>query len=164
MRNKRAIPDRSPGTYALILSASDADTIAVGKLGPLLIRKGYYLYVGSAFGPGGIRARLGHHLRPATAPHWHIDYLRIALAPAAVWVSNDHRRREHQWAAVLASMAGSAVPLRGFGASDCNCNSHLFFFKTIVRLNTFRQRVRHEIPDHATIYPMDLSSVPYSRT
>ena len=45
------------GTYAVIYRC-DADLeIVVGKLGHVALTKGYYVYVGSAFGPGGLRAR-----------------------------------------------------------------------------------------------------------
>jgi len=37
---------------------------------------GYYIYIGSAFGPGGVRARMLRHLRADKPKHWHIDYLR----------------------------------------------------------------------------------------
>jgi Uri superfamily endonuclease len=47
-----------PGTYALIMKADDPFELAVGKLGLLKGRADYYVYCGSAFGPGGIRARM----------------------------------------------------------------------------------------------------------
>ena len=55
--------DKRPGTYALILRASTAQTIQIGRLGDLVMQPGYYIYVGSAFGPGGLAARVGRHLR-----------------------------------------------------------------------------------------------------
>ncbi|HYA22015.1 MAG TPA: DUF123 domain-containing protein [Thermoproteota archaeon] len=36
---------------------------------------GLYLYVGSARGPGGLRARVARHLRRDKVRKWHIDYL-----------------------------------------------------------------------------------------
>ena len=64
------------GTYALILRSSSQQTITVGKLGKIKMRKGYYIYVGSAFGPGGVRARVKRHCHIRKPPHWHIDYIR----------------------------------------------------------------------------------------
>ena len=56
------IPDNK-GTYCLLLH-SDADkSIKVGALGKLNIQKGYYVYIGSAFGPGGLKARIGRHIK-----------------------------------------------------------------------------------------------------
>lgn len=48
------------GTYILILSSPARSTIDVGRLGRMTLAHGYYLYVGSAFGPGGLRARIAH--------------------------------------------------------------------------------------------------------
>ena len=50
------------GTYALVLSARAGGIIRIGRLGELRLQSGIYVYVGSALGPGGVRARLMHHL------------------------------------------------------------------------------------------------------
>jgi Uri superfamily endonuclease len=56
-------PNSSAGTYALVLAAQKQRTISVGKLGILDVRPGFYVYVGSALGPGGLAARIGRHAR-----------------------------------------------------------------------------------------------------
>ena len=50
-----------PGSYALILQADRRRTVRIGRLGQLAVEPGCYVYVGSALGPGGVRARVGHH-------------------------------------------------------------------------------------------------------
>ena len=40
------------------------------------IRKGYYVYVGSAMGSGGVAARLKHHSKISKKLHWHLEYLQ----------------------------------------------------------------------------------------
>ena len=50
-----------PGTYALILSCSTDFGIQIGRLGTMRLQPGYYVYLGSALGPGGLRARIAHH-------------------------------------------------------------------------------------------------------
>ena len=50
-----------PGTYALILSCASNARIQVGRLGTMQLQCGYYVYLGSALGPGGLRARIAHH-------------------------------------------------------------------------------------------------------
>ena len=65
-----------PGTYALFLTLSVPAELTIGKLGAFAFPAGWYVYTGSARGPGGLQARLRHHLRPASRPHWHIDHLR----------------------------------------------------------------------------------------
>jgi len=65
-----------PGTYALILHLSKKlERIEIGKLGRFAFDAGFYVYVGSAFGPGGLKARLQRHLRTDKPLHWHIDLL-----------------------------------------------------------------------------------------
>ena len=49
------------------------------RFGKLTLAAGQYAYVGSAHGPGGLRARVGRHLRAEKPLHWHIDYLTAAL-------------------------------------------------------------------------------------
>jgi len=118
----------SPGTYALLLSSATDSSIRVGRLGDLRLQPGYYVYVGSALGLGGVRGRLAHHMRPAERPHWHIDYLRKKTTLEAVWFCYHRKPLEHAWAKRFAAMPGASVPLAGFGSSDCDCESHLFFF------------------------------------
>jgi Uri superfamily endonuclease len=117
-----------PGTYALLISSATDQLIRIGRLGNLRLQRGFYVYVGSALGPGGVRGRLGHHMRPAERPHWHIDYLRKKTTLEAVWFCYNRKPREHTWVKRFAAMPGASVPLAGFGSSDCDCESHLFFF------------------------------------
>lgn len=122
-----ALP-RLPGTYILVLRVDSPCTVVVGRLGTAALAPGWILYVGSAFGPGGLAARVGHHLRPASKPHWHIDYVRAALDLCEIWVCASPERLEHRFAAALHSAPGSSVPLPRCGASDCRCAAHLFHF------------------------------------
>lgn len=117
------------GTYALALSCSSNAVLEVGRLGRLQLQPGYYLYIGSAFGPGGVQARVRHHLKSVSRPHWHIDYLRRHIEIDEVWCSYDPVSHEHEWADIVRSARDVQIPLVGFGSSDCRCKSHLFFFK-----------------------------------
>ena len=78
------IPAR-PGSYALWLRIANESGIQIGRLGWGVFPAGDYLYFGSAHGPGGLRARTSHHLRPVERPHWHLDWLRGLAAPLGVW-------------------------------------------------------------------------------
>jgi len=118
----------APGTYALALRCGSRRSVRIGRLGVLQLRPGWYVYVGSAFGPGGLRARIGHHLRVARRPHWHVDYLRRRTRLVAVWYVCG-ARCEHEWAQRLGAVPGAAMPLAGFGSSDCHCPAHLFQFQ-----------------------------------
>ena len=117
-----------PGTYALILFCASNTRIQIGRLGKMQLQTGYYVYLGSALGPGGLRARIAHHQELTSRPHWHIDYLRAHTRLHSVWLNYDGRRHEHEWACEIYKMEDALVPLPGFGASDCSCRSHLYFF------------------------------------
>ena len=140
-----------PGTYALIMAATETRCLRIGRLGSLALRPGWYVYVGSAFGPGGIGARLAHHRKLATRPHWHVDHLRPDAALRRVWYTHDPSRREHQWASVLIQLPGSEVPLPGFGASDCRCPSHLVRLSRMPSLRAFRREIRTLFPEHTPV-------------
>ncbi|MGO8792996.1 MAG: GIY-YIG nuclease family protein [Terriglobia bacterium] len=133
--------NHQPGTYALVLAASKAAPVPVGKLGSLQVQPGFYVYVGSAQGPGGLPARLAHHLGPSAHPHWHIDYLEARVTPEEVWYCYDRTSWEHPWAHCLGLQRNASVPMAGFGSSDCLCGSHLFFFRTRPSRSDFARRL-----------------------
>jgi Uri superfamily endonuclease len=116
-----------PGTYALVMRCTTPRSITVGRLGELALRPGYYIYVGSALGPGGLAGRLHRHLSPSHVLHWHVDYLGQAMSVDEVWYIADPIRREHEWASILQGTPGMSVPMARFGASDCSCPAHLFY-------------------------------------
>lgn len=115
-----------PGTYALIFRLSGAADLPIGRLGTFAFTPGWYAYVGSAHGPGGLRARLSRHLRAGKKCHWHIDWLTAHMPPTAIWLFASRERLECRWAQTLAALEGTEEPVWGFGASDCPCPTHLF--------------------------------------
>lgn len=136
------------GTYVLVLHCPKKQIVSVGRLGSLGLLPGYYLYVGSAFGSGGLRARCGHHLKISTRPRWHIDYLRAVCDMQAIWFSCDPQHREHEWADSVAEMRGLSAPFARFGASDCDCNTHLFFTQKLPSFAAFKRHVYSRYPGH----------------
>ena len=131
-----------PGTYALVLSTRANGIVGIGRLGKLRLQPGFFVYVGSALGRGGVRARLAHHLKASSRPHWHIDYLRRHVALEEVWYCHDAASWEHQWAQSLGTQPGTSIPLAGFGSSDCRCDSHLYFFPNRPSRNAFSRSLR----------------------
>jgi endonuclease-3 len=101
-------------------------TIEIGALGTHQLPAGWYAYTGSALGPGGF-SRVDRHYELAAGErstrHWHIDYL---LGHEAAAIRGDVRTPE---ADIECSVATSlpASPVDGFGASDCDCSSHLAY-------------------------------------
>lgn len=115
------------GDYALLLRMIERLKIQPGRLGEVEIPSGWALYFGSARGPGGLKARLARHLKPANQKraHWHIDYLTAAAPIEEIWWRNQKSRRECRWAKIAAKIG---QPVHAFGASDCCCDSHLVSF------------------------------------
>jgi Uri superfamily endonuclease len=145
-----------PGTYALVCASESKQVIEVGCLGRFEMRRGWYLYVGSAFGPGGILGRVEHHRRIASHPHWHIDYLRLHARLDAVWFTYDRSPREHLWAAVASESMNGSIHRGGFGSSDCQCGSHLFFFRVRPRLRSFTAFAHAAARTHGALHEFRL--------
>jgi len=84
------------GTYVLIAFVAQMKRLEIGRLGAYDIVPGYYAYVGSAFGAGGLRARISHHLESTASPHWLIDYLLAVAEPVQVWSLSLDRRHSRR--------------------------------------------------------------------
>ena len=107
------------GAYALLLRLGEPLDLRGALLMP-----GDYVYAGSAYGPGGIRARVARHARSDKASHWHIDRLTPAAALAGVLALPGGR--ECDVIARIEREPRSNVPIAGFGSSDCRvCAAHL---------------------------------------
>jgi Uri superfamily endonuclease len=109
-----------------MLRCRRAGAVVVGSLGSMSLEPAVYLYVGSAFGPGGLAARLARHASRRKVERWHIDYLRPRTSLVCVWFSPSHL--EHDWAARALALPTAWIPLPRFGASDCSCPGHLIRF------------------------------------
>ncbi len=129
------------GTYVLHLELRSEKRLTVGKLGPIWFGSGRYAYVGRAFGPGGLAARLAHHLRVSASPHWHIDWLRPHAVVQEIWYARTAPSDEHEWALALAQIRGATRPARGFGSSDCACRAHLIHFTRAPSKVTLRRQL-----------------------
>lgn len=131
--------NETAGTYVLILQLRSPCNITIGKLGAFNFIDGYYLYIGSAFGPGGLKARIRRHLKPEKKSHWHIDYLSTAGAVIDTWISGLAEKNECHWARTIESVKGLSTPVPGFGSSDCACCSHLFYRPKKPTFESFRR-------------------------
>lgn len=125
------------GTYTLVLELAAPATVEVGALGAREFDAGSYAYTGSAFGPGGF-ARVDRHRELCAgerdARHWHVDYL---LGHPDVTVEAVVRTAEADIECpVSRALAGDVdgehsatgrERIPDFGASDCDCASHLVY-------------------------------------
>jgi|TARA_B100001079_G_C16409017_1_gene515255 Uri superfamily endonuclease len=132
-------PD-SKGTYALLLSNRNPQKITIGKRGTTLFPPGCLIYIGSAFGPGGLKGRISHHLRIQKHPHWHLDYLRQSIPLSQIWYSENKLVLEHHWASIMSHWDGISIPMKKFGASDCKCSTHLFHLNQPLEFNEFQKK------------------------
>ncbi len=115
------------GVYVLILRLEDSRDIRVGKIGKLHFRRGYYAYVGSAQGSGGEKRVIRHFniAQGKNAPRkWHIDY----LLPHSDVICAVFSPTDEDLECIVAKILGEySEGLKGFGCTDCQCESHLFF-------------------------------------
>jgi Uri superfamily endonuclease len=117
-----------PGTYALLIRVPQAQRMRAGSLGWFHFSAGWYIYSGSALGPGGLAARLGRHARAHKTPYWHIDYLLRKGHLAGAWLAAGRQRRECVLARRLIRSPKAQIVAPHFGASDCHCLTHLVYF------------------------------------
>jgi Uri superfamily endonuclease len=78
--------------------------------------------VGSAL--RGLQARVARHLRREKKIRWHIDcLLERGAVMAVLWIHSEERLE-----CVIAQglRDRGLASIKGFGASDCRCPSHLF--------------------------------------
>ncbi|WP_417687192.1 GIY-YIG nuclease family protein [Roseibium sp.] len=103
------------------------------RLGNPPLDPGFYLYCGSARGPGGLKARVGRHLRRNKQCRWHVDHITSQCTAIAAMLTDefsecDLRRR-------VEDRLSTTMPIEGFGASDCDtCQSHLVMLQCQSRI------------------------------
>ena len=107
-------------TYQLRIRVAQPLRLAIGRLGEFDFPAGNYVYTGSA--RRHFEARIARHLRAEKTLRWHIDYLLAAAGVAVTEVVRSQAEECH-----LNQATAGAMPVPGFGASDCKhgCGSHL---------------------------------------
>lgn len=111
------------GAYVMGFRLDASRTVEVGALGTIRFSAGYYLYVGSA--TRGLDARMRRHQRRRKRFRWHVDWLRAAADAVKAWPIRATERIECGLARSLAERAAAGPA--GFGSSDCDCRTHLFY-------------------------------------
>jgi Uri superfamily endonuclease len=117
------------GTYTILVRCKGASFSTFGKLGRARLRKGHYLYTGSALGSGAVslEGRLERHMRRQKRLRWHVDYLtsrRDCNVTGAVYVVSNSRLECRVNSSISKELDVRPVLLK-IGASDCKCNGHL---------------------------------------
>jgi Uri superfamily endonuclease len=110
------------GVYALFIHVPFALKIPIGALGVLDFSPGYYCYIGSAL--GGLKQRVGRHLRESKTARWHIDYLLSRSRVVDVVAAATAEAKE---CPIARRMSERFAVIERFGSSDCGCAGHLFY-------------------------------------
>jgi Uri superfamily endonuclease len=127
-RGKAKDPEQAgcagPGAYVLVIELTAPFALDHASLPRARLLPGRYAYCGSAYGPGGLKARIARHLRRDKPIRWHVDHL--TKAGRIVDVQAVPGGRECDLLRLLLAQHGTSVPVPGFGSSDCRrCPAHL---------------------------------------
>jgi sugar fermentation stimulation protein A len=133
------------GTYTIIVECRSDRHVRFGMLGRAKVRKGYYLYTGSALGLGAtsLERRLERHGSRSKKRRWHIDYLTTncdCKVKGAVYLISG-RRLECKVARLISKELNLTPILPRIGASDCNCEGHLLGPELRLNYTTLLTRV-----------------------
>lgn len=111
------------GCYCLIIEFNHDQMLKIGSRLNVDFKKGYYVYIGSAM--NNIESRLKRHLSDEKKFHWHIDYL-LKHSEITEIIYNLDKKVECDLSKELSKNSKS---IKDFGCSDCECESHLYYFK-----------------------------------
>jgi len=103
------------GGYILVMELGKGQEIRVGSLGRGYFPRGFYVYCGSV---PGRRPGKGKKTR------WHIDYLVEKAEIQEVIICETEEKLE---CLLSPALSRELTYIPGFGSSDCDCRSHLFF-------------------------------------
>lgn len=117
------------GTYVLLIELPKSTDIQVGRLGKIKFQAGFYAYVGSAL--SGLESRIGRHLRKEKKLYWHIDHLLLHGRIRNIFYAEGSEKKECDTAKGLTARFAT---IKGFGSSDCDCESHLFYSEDYGRI------------------------------
>ncbi|MBN2157238.1 MAG: GIY-YIG nuclease family protein [Candidatus Lokiarchaeota archaeon] len=125
------------GCYLLLIKNYHERHLKIGKLGTILFKRGNYVYIGSAMGlhSTSLKHRLLRHIgstykKIQKKAHWHIDYFLIAPQVRLIKIlilPDLNNRMECILSNLISTYASDCIV--GFGSSDCNCKSHLYYFE-----------------------------------
>ena len=114
------------GTYTLFIRIKAEISIEIRKR-VIKLQPGFYIYVGSAFGAGGLSSRLHRHMRKNKKKHWHIDQVTMSNHSRIEGIGISIEKKNECTIASLLSEIENISPIKGVGNSDCiQCQSHFF--------------------------------------
>lgn len=115
------------GVYCIVMWLGKGQNIKVGKNLRGFFPRGYYCYVGSAM--NNLEKRIERHKSKTKKKRWHVDYLtERASFVGAHKIETARKGGECELARKVRQLGGNII-IRGFGSSDCGCETHLFYFE-----------------------------------
>lgn len=111
------------GCYCLIIQLDEDENLKIGKKLKIEFKKGYYVYIGSAM--NSLESRVKRHLSKSKKLHWHIDYL-LKYSQIIEVIYNIDKKVECE---ISKELSKRNYYIQDFGCSDCECDSHLYYFK-----------------------------------
>ncbi len=137
------------GVYLLIIEITKPLTIAIRNTGYKL-EPGYYIYVGSAWGSGGLKSRIARHIKKDKKIHWHIDKITSTPFTAVKTICLLPGAPAHYESSIASTLLTKLDFIPGFGSSDKREDtSHLFICRTYSKcLETIRsleKTIKHPI-------------------
>jgi len=136
------------GLYLLLLHL-EKGSYSIGKLYTGVLPGGTYAYIGSAWGPGGLGARVSRHLSANKRIHWHIDWLTSDTRCKLTGVYLFPRvKGESEMYRILSEIGECLIP--GFGSSDDRGSKcHLLLLKK--SLKELEDVLRYFYPNYVKI-------------
>lgn len=112
------------GVYILLIRINRDVLVKVGSIGEIYFCKGFYAYVGSA--QRCLDKRLARHLKKRKRNFWHVDYLLSDESVSLVNFFVKTNAAKSEECSIAKKLGEIGFPIKNFGCSDCDCNSHLF--------------------------------------
>ncbi len=119
--------DIDKGNYCLVIKMEEDSNIKIGAKGSIFFSKGYYVYVGSALNI--LSKRIERHISKKKKKHWHVDYLLLNKNADLKEVIYTYCTEKIECQISDKINKKSDANIEHFGCSDCNCESHLYYFK-----------------------------------
>jgi len=126
---------KEKGSYILIIELRDEIRVVFSRR-VVELKPGYYAYVGSAGGLGGLKARLSRHCAKEKKVFWHID--KLTTSPSATVLSAYYC--VGVWGRVIEATLAKCLerellPIPRFGSTDDReATTHLFYAVDVERV------------------------------
>ncbi|QDA31556.1 DUF123 domain-containing protein [Thermococcus indicus] len=111
------------GSYLLVILLENDKTIKT-KGREFHLRKGHYVYVGSAM--NSLEKRVARHFSENKRLHWHIDFLLKEAELLRAYLIPSEERLEEK---LSLEVAKYGEPVEGFGAGDVMVSTNLYRFE-----------------------------------